>query len=554
MRTFSWVRDRIGRWRQTPSVGRRGTKARPESRWRPRLEALEDRSVPAGGVLDPTFGTGGVVSSSLGATTSANAVTTDPNDGKIVVAGYYGESNLKGRFGVARYNPDGSLDTSFGGGGEVTYAANTASGALDVVVQPDGKVLAAGDSSGHFVVVRFNHDGSLDNTFGKRGAATTTIFSKNFERIYALALQPDGKIVAAGTTGPPNSTGSREIVLVRYNPDGTLDTSFGQGGLALDHIPTATWAGGQQRLGLAIDSDTGQIVVEAAAPALRPVGYPAMVIRYKGTGTLDQQFGGKGTGYVTFDGKGLPLLVSLADVAIQPTDHRIVLAGRVTSQVQGLARLNSNGTMDGSLTTTANSEIGVIDTIKLQSDGRILVGDVDAIPGSVLSVSRFNPDLSPDTSFGVGGVATVTSLTGEGYAGMALEPDGRIVVVGGPALGYVRVDLARFLASGPQVDSFTADSDSVPAGGVVTLTAANVAALNPDSTVTQVAFYVDSNGNGVLDAGDTQLTGTLTRSGSTWTLTVDTTGWAHGTYMLFAQAEDSSGAFSDPLTLNFQVL
>jgi hypothetical protein len=85
----------------------------------------------------------------------------------------------------------------------------------------------------------------------------------------------------------------------------------------------------------------------------------------------------------------------------------------------------------------------------------------------------------------------------------------------------------------------------VTAGSIVTLTAGNVAPLNPGSTVTQVAFYVDSNGDGVLDTGDTRLSGTLTQSAGTWTLGLDTTGWALGTYKLFAQAEDSYGAFSD---------
>jgi hypothetical protein len=134
---------------------------------------------------------------------------------------------------------------------------------------------------------------------------------------------------------------------------------------------------------------------------------------------------------------------------------------------------------------------------------------------------------------------------------VALEPDGRIVLAGyTTGSGPVGFALARFLATGPQIaGSFTANPNPATVNGTVTLTVTNVQALNPGSTVTQVAFYVDSNGDGVLDAGDTQLTGTLTQSGSTWTLTIDTTGWVAGTYRLFAQAEDSYGAFSDPLAL-----
>jgi uncharacterized delta-60 repeat protein len=533
MRAYSWLRDRIGGGH---------LKNKPVPQWRPRLEDLEDRAVPAGGVLDPTFGSGGVVSSSLGSNIRAYAVATYPaegtaNDGKIVVAGAYDAPNHRLQFGVVRYNLNGSLDTSFGGGGEATYPASTLWGVLDVAVRPDGKILAAGESNSHFIVVRFNVDGSLDKSFGNRGAATTTIVSKNFERIYTLALQPDGKIVAAGTTTPPNST-SREIVLARYTATGTLDTTFGKGGLALDHIPTSPLAGGDtDRLDVAVDPGTGQIVVEAANALVQPQGdYPAMVIRYTGGGALDKSFGG--TGYVSFDGKGLPVLFSMADVAIQPKDHRILLEGRAVNAgfVQGVARLNPDGTLDGNVTVTNNHEGGVIDTIKLQADGRILVGDA-GIPGPVLAVSRYNPDLSPDTSFGDGGVAILSSLNGEEYAGMALEPDGRIVVVGNPDLGYWRVDVARFLATGPQIGSLVA----APTGGGVLLTASGITDGNPGSHVSQMTFfYYDGSGNKV-----TLGTGVPDGSGA-WTIPV---ALPNGT-TVFAQALDSLDALGEPLSIN----
>ena len=332
MRAFSWLRERVGDGR---SIERDRAKAGTAPRLG--LEALEDRTVPAGGVLDPSFGTGGVVSSSLGTNMRASSVATYPqegtaNDGKIVVGGEYIGPNRKPQFGVVRYNLDGSLDNSFGGDGEVTGPA-TVAGALSVVVQPDGKIVAAGDSNGDFAVVRYNADGSLDTKFGNRGVTTTAIASKNFDRIYAIALQPDGKIVAAGTTTPPNSS-SREIVLARYTAGGTLDTSFGKGGLALDHIPTSPLAGGAtERMGIAIDPGTGQIVVEAANASPLPQGdYPAMVIRYTSGGLLDKSFGG--TGYVTFDGTGLPQLDSQAAVAIQPEDHRILVEGRTNGTSQ----------------------------------------------------------------------------------------------------------------------------------------------------------------------------------------------------------------------------
>jgi hypothetical protein len=139
---------------------------------------------------------------------------------------------------------------------------------------------------------------------------------------------------------------------------------------------------------------------------------------------------------------------------------------------------------------------------------------------------------------------------------VTLEPDGRIVVAGsaGPS-GTNSFALARFLAAGPQVGSFTANPNPVAAGSILTLTAANVVALNPGSTVTQVAFYADSNGDGVLEAGTDTLLGYGTQTGTgTWTLTFSTAGLTSGVYTFFAVAQDSYGVFADPLAVTAGVI
>ena len=557
----NWLRKQLGR-------AQRSTSARSEKRrlptLRPRVEPLEDRCLLTGGVLDPTFGTGGVVSSSLDASVRANSVATYPqagtaNDGKIVVGGEFAGSNHKLQFAVVRYNLDGSLDTSFGGTGEVTGPATDSWGAQGLVVQRDGKVLAAGESNGDFALVRYNADGSLDKSFGTRGVAKTAIGANSFDLIFAIALQPDGKIVAVGGTTLANSS-SREIVLARYNANGTLDATFGKGGLALDHVPTSPAAGGgTERMGIALDPSTGQIVVQAASSKSMPVGYAAMVLRYTSGGVLDKSFGG--IGYVTFDGTRLPSLSSRADVTIQPKDHRILVAGRTLTAdglLQCLARLNPDGTLDGKMAVTAQHDNGDHDTITLQADGRILVGAGGYVTfgnGNTLTVARYNPDLSPDASFGTAGAIEVKSLSGEYFAGLGLEPDGRIVEVGNPNSGYWRVDVARFLATEPQIGSFTASLTTAAAGDSVTLSAAALA-LNPGSTVTQVAFYVDSNNDGFLDPSSDTLLGFGVLTGGVWTrtFTVPLTRTSGSTYKLFAQAEDSYGVLSDPLSIDLQVL
>src|SRR5262249_55926167 len=138
------------------------------------------------------------------------------------------------------------------------------------------------------------------------------------------------------------------------------------------------------------------------------------------------------------------------------------------------------------------------------------------------------------------------------FTDMAFEPDGRIVVTGWSTSVNGHVLLARFLSTVPQITSFSASPNPVSAGSSLTLTASNI--IDPNSTITQVAFYVDSNSDGVLDAGDTQLVGTLTQSSSNWTLSSPNAfGLSAGTYKLFAQAEDSSGVFGDPFALTLTV-
>ena len=568
MRAFSWLRGRVSSAGPCPSSGRPRATGRPAPRRRPRLEALEDRAVPAGGVLDPTFGSGGVVDSSLAASTRAFAVATYPregtaNDGKIVAAGFaVGPGRNSYQFALVRYNLDGSLDKSFGGKGEVTGPTASGAGAFDVVVQPDGKVVAAGESNGDFALVRYNPDGTLDSKFGSRGVARTGITSKSFDRVYAIALQADGKIVAVGGTNPANSS-SREVAVARYNADGTLDTTFGDSiggdpalgktGLAVDHIPTSPLeGGGTQGFGLAIDPGTGQIVVAAANPTRLPQGYDAMVIRYKndGTsdGTLDTSFAGNG--YETFDGNVLPSLVFTGGLAIQPGDHRIVVAGRVSSggPVTGLARLNPDGTLDGMLVSTTTRDIGEVDAVRLQPDGRIVVGETGSVTfgtGNTLTVARYNSDLTPDTSFGTGGVAGVPNVANppdQQLTDMAFEPDGRVVVTGWSTSVNGHVILARFLATGPRIGSFTADPSPATAGSPVALTA-NITDGNPNGTVTQVAFYYfDSGGvKQLLGYGDQTSPGV-------WKFTF-TVNLPPGSYALFAQGVDTFGALGDPVSL-----
>lgn len=184
------------------------------------------------GSLDAGFGSGGTVTTDFsGLFDQANAIGLQP-DGKIVVAGIATDQLTGPNFALARYNIDGTLNASFGVDGQVvTDFAGGSDSALGVAIQPDGRIVAAGASSAgttsDFALVRYNTDGSLDPSFGAGGKVTTD-FSGLSDGAAAVRLLPNGDIVATGSAVTGNF--DTDFALARYNSDGSLDVSFGSGG------------------------------------------------------------------------------------------------------------------------------------------------------------------------------------------------------------------------------------------------------------------------------------------------------------------------------------
>lgn len=181
----------------------------------------------AEGNRDLSFSSDGIVISDFGPyVEDAYSVTLTP-DGKIVLVGCgFTGTDYQWDFLVARYNSDGSLDLSFGENGRVysNLSANSEF-AYAACIQEDGKIVAAGYEyeTLDFVLMRFNTDGSLDNSFGTGGKLITDI-DHVINMAYCLAIQPNGKIIAAGYT--QYTSANMDITLVRYNPDGSLDNTF----------------------------------------------------------------------------------------------------------------------------------------------------------------------------------------------------------------------------------------------------------------------------------------------------------------------------------------
>src|SRR6266540_4059662 len=186
----------------------------------------------APGDLDTSFGAGGKVVTDFGAGGDyAAAVAIQPN-GKIV-AGGDAQIGTTAAFGLARYNANGSIDTSFGSGGLVATTFGTGNTRVNgIALQPDGKIVTAGFDKNatefEFALARYNADGSLDTSFGSGGRVTTAI-SDRYDLAFAMTLQPDGKIVVVGETRGSTAT-KYDAAVVRYTPAGALDTTFGSGG------------------------------------------------------------------------------------------------------------------------------------------------------------------------------------------------------------------------------------------------------------------------------------------------------------------------------------
>jgi uncharacterized delta-60 repeat protein len=412
-----WLSPRKTR-RNAPTGPRRNLQPAPRSRLR--LEALEDRTVPAVGFLDPTFGTGGTVLINFPGSTNdtGNAVIVQP-DGKTVVVG-----SSNGSSALARYNTDGSLDSSFGSGGRVLADADGSAQA--VALQADGKIVVAGTAGSHFAVWRFTTTGALDTSFDGDGKATADFGNdlahgyEIFSHARAVAIQADGKIVLAGET--EDQFQYDYIAVARFTATGALDTSFdGDGKFKGDYISGADIA-----TGVAVQS-SGKIVV-----AVDIYSNPGLLVRLTTNGALDTSFGTNGTTATE--------IVSVTGVAMQ-SDGKIVVTGGGSNDF-AMARFTANGALDTSFGTNGKTSVASTSStsgMAIQADGKIVVA------GATGQVMRFTANGALDPAFGVTGKATVDF----GVHGVTIQPtDGKIVVTGSSGANFA---VARFLLVGVNV-------------------------------------------------------------------------------------------------------
>jgi len=422
-------------------------------------------SLSQDGQLDPSWGGVGKIKIVIGSKEDwANAVALQ-KDGKIIIVGA-SDNN----FVVVRLNTDGSLDPTLGGSGAVTTQIGTSSSSgFSVTLQPDGKIVVAGYSFSNlgrdFTVVRYNTDGSLDNTFDSDGIVTTDIYNGGYDFAESVALQADGKIIVAGfgSVGTDvNSYSIQAFVVVRYNVDGSLDSTFGENGKVTTRISTDSAYGCYDNAyGVAIQAD-GKIIV-AGHSYLGKIAPDFSLVRYNTDGSLDNTFNGDGK-VTTEIGDSEDIANS---VAIQ-ADGKIILAGYTWNESEeqsdiAVVRYNVDGSLDNTFGNSGKvmtdiSKFDHANSIVLQANGKIIIAGYkysSEIINDDFLIIRYNADGSLDSTFGDDGIVTTDMQNSYDHSSsVVLKTDGRIVVAGNTRTKYSSFDnhfaVVRYMgSSGP---------------------------------------------------------------------------------------------------------
>jgi uncharacterized delta-60 repeat protein len=407
------------------------------------VQRLEARRLLSQGTTDPFYGTGGFAAPEFHASeqTPATQVIALP-DGRAYVAAASAE-----RIGLARLTLEGELDPTFGTGGKVVVDPTPYRDFVEaMVLQPDGKIVLAGNEGVDFELVRFNSDGTLDNTFGTGGVVIVDVgrdpvtgFGSDW--CESLLLQPDGKLVAIGHSDNGNHTRG---VIARFNPNGSLDAAFGSGGRVVTELAAPSgW--GEFSDGLLLPGGK-LLVIGGHGPAAGGTGEPGrpLLARYDPDGRLDSTFGSGGIA-----SSSLPYGGATAITPAPGGDYYVTLGGNTGG---ALSRWNADGTVDtafgtGGVSRFLESTYGPADVV-VQPDGSILASHGDG-PGFALA--RFLP--SGELTFVARQAFDLFVYTG---GSIALQPNGRALVVGGAAASF------RPLPRGPLVYRYYTMPDPPP--------------------------------------------------------------------------------------------
>lgn len=407
------------------------------------------------GTIDTTYGTDGKVFNNLGANAGAYDSVLQP-DGKLITVGHTYSNAPGSSFFVARYHTDGSPDMSFGENGSGTALRGDHCSAKSVALQADGKIVVVGtelpaqgsNGSSNMMIARFNTDGTLDNTFDEDGVKVIVL---NYSQdLNAVLIQPDGKIVAGGGFTLQRNPNLDTPGLIRFNTDGSIDTSFGENG----YVYTAGIFRGE--INDMQFADNGDIV----AVGRTFISDHYLILKYDSNGQLIHSFGSNGTGFVEV---ALNEITYLFDCFIAP-DGSIYASGATQNGVKYnalLVKYHANGTIDTSFADngTLIKDFGSVNGVGISSFGEGVQFDKNnqlLWPLSYGKTSDYDfglyslsPDGAINTSFGNNGFFSTTFGSGHEYLRtMVIQEDNKIILGGNKGNQVlVRVNNTPFLGT-----------------------------------------------------------------------------------------------------------
>lgn len=401
----------------------------------------------------------------------------------------------------------GLPDTNFGTGGASFTDFNAGDDAgYDIALQPDGKVIAVGCSINNqnryyrIAIARFTQNGSIDKSFGNRGIIIEDFNNTKGSRAFSVALQNDGKIVVAGrietyTEILPGSnmllTNTSNIIILRYNPDGSRDTSFGNNGIVINNTYNLEKPF-EMANKVVIQPDDNKIIV-AGSSENNDDKHRFVVIRFNTNGTIDSTFGNNG--YVIVDPDNADNVTIAHDIALQ-NDGKIVVSGCVgTKTFEGytpesslVVRLNEIGQLDNNFGISGkiiNQSIKEAYCVAIQSDNKILLS---GIPKSAdFAIARYNENGTLDSDFGTNGLSEFSFAHKSGcYTNnIHLLTDGSIIISGGYDQGLVLIKItsqgnleSSFGSYGSVFNNFHLDSPRLSSS-----------TINSNDLITIVGYY-----------------------------------------------------------------
>jgi len=399
------------------------------------LSAAQGVTVTVRGVagsVDTSFGAGGKTVTAVGPGDDYARAMAVQSDGKLVVVGY-GNTGSSTDFELVRYLRDGAIDTTFGSSGKVTTAVSSGSDVANAVaIQADGKIVVAGSvdvapKGKSFAVVRYNADGSLDTTFGSGGMVTTS-FGSDADEAFAVVVQPDGKIVLGGHYR--HATEGLNFALARYEANGTLDFGFGVNGLA--STPVRTGNARDSIYAMALQTIGGETKIVAVG------GEGDFVLtRFNANGTVDGTFRPNQSLYSEFG----TVIGAARAVQVSPDSGKIIVVGHADNDL-AMLQLNADGTNDttfgagGAVITKVNATNWDSATaVVRQADGKLVVGgwaNTGNSSSADFVVARYTSSGALDTTFGSAGLTITPVAPGtKDDAGRAivLQVDDRVPTV-----------------------------------------------------------------------------------------------------------------------------